>query len=99
MYDRGFLPAVFQPTMFRPGEKPVLNLDLPNGISLAERKRTLDLIQRLNLANLKPDDYEFSARINAYDLAFKMQTEAPAVLDISKEPQETLDLYSIGTGP
>jgi len=99
MYDRGFLPAVFQPTMFRPGEKPVLNLDLPNGISLTERKRTLDLIQRLNLANLNPDDYEFSARINAYDLAFKMQTEAPAVLDISKEPQETLDLYGIGAAP
>ncbi len=98
MYDRGFLPAVFQPTMFRPGEKPVLNLDFPNGISLAERKQTLDLIQRLNAANLQPDDYEFSARINAYDLAFKMQTEAPAVLDLSREPQETLDLYGIGGG-
>lgn len=98
MYDRGFLPAIFQPTMFRPGEKPVLNLDLPNGISLSERRQTLDLIQRLNAANLQPDDYEFSARINAYDLAFKMQTEAPAVLDLSKEPQATLDLYGIGGG-
>ena len=99
MYDRGFLPAVFQPTMFRPGEKPVLNLDLPNGTSLAQRKRTLDLIQKLNVANLRPDDYEFSARINAYDLAFKMQTEAPDVLDLSKESQETRDLYGVGVEP
>ena len=41
MYTQGFLPANFQPTMFRPGENPVLNLNLPNGISLKERKRTL----------------------------------------------------------
>jgi hypothetical protein len=98
MYDRGFLPAIFQPTMFRPGEKPVLNLDLPNGVSLAQRRRTLDLIHGLNRAGLQPGDHEFSARINAYDLAFKMQTEAPEVLDISKEPRETLELYGIGGG-
>jgi hypothetical protein len=99
MYDRGFLPAIYQPTMFRPGDKPVLNLDLPNGISLAERKRTLDYIRSINEANLRPDDYEFGARINAYDLAFKMQTESPEVLDLSKETQETRDLYGIGVEP
>jgi hypothetical protein len=99
MYDRGFLPAVFQPTMFRPGDKPVLNLDLPNGVSLSQRRRTLELIQRLNQANLQPGDHEFAARINAYDLAFKMQTEAPEVLDLSKEPQETRELYGIGVEP
>ena len=47
MYSNGFLPAVYQPTMFRPGGKPVLNLDLPPGVTLKERRRMLDLIKRL----------------------------------------------------
>ncbi len=96
MYSNGFLPAVYQPTMFRPGKRPVLNLDLPKGVSLTERRSTIDLIRNLNEANMQPDDTEFAARVNAYDLAFKMQTEAPAVFDLSSEPQETLDLYGIG---
>ena len=61
-----------------------------------QRRKTLGLIRGLNEATMKPDDAEFAARINAYDLAFKMQTEAPAIFDLSKEPQETLDLYGIG---
>ena len=96
MYSQGFLPAIYQPTMFRPGAKPVLNLDLPPGVSAAERRRTLDLIQGLNNASANPLDEEFAARMNAYDLAFRMQTEAPDVLDLSREPQETLDLYGVG---
>jgi hypothetical protein len=99
MYMHGFLPAVYQPTMFRPGNRPVLNLDLPAGIGLAQRRRTLRLVRDLNEATLDPVDQEFHARINAYDLAFKMQTEAPEVLDISGEPRETLDLYGIGVEP
>src|SRR5688572_23776395 len=99
MYTNGFLPAVYQPTMFRPGNRPVLNLDLPAGVSLEERKKTLGLIRSLNQAALGPDDTELAARINSYDLAFKMQTEAPALFDLSNEPQETLDLYGIGKQP
>src|SRR6266545_1968991 len=99
MYLNGFLPAVYQPTMFRAGKRPVLNLDLPEGVSLEERRKTLDLIRGLNEANLAEDDTEFAARISAYDLAFKMQTEAPAVFDLSNEPQETLDLYGVGRTP
>jgi len=99
MYAQGFLPANFQPTMFRSGDDPVLNLDLPKGVSMKERTRTLNFIDQINQANLQENDDEFSARINAYDLAFKMQTEAPEVLDLSSEPQETLDLYGIGTEP
>lgn len=99
MYSNGFLPASFQPTMFRPGNKPVLNLDLPGGVSLDQRRRTVELIRNLNEAVLDSDDEEFNARINTYDLAFKMQTEAPEVFDISDEPQETLDLYGVGTEP
>jgi len=99
MYGNGFLPAVYQPTMLRSGTKPVLNLDLPAGVSLDQRTRTLQLIRGLDKANMAPDDEELAARINAYDLAFKMQTEAPAVFDISKEPSETLDLYGVGKEP
>src|SRR5713226_7182810 len=88
MYSNGFLPAVYQPTMFRPGSKPVLNLDLPSGVSMVERRKTLDLIRGLNQADMAPGDTELAARINAYDLAFKMQVEAPAIFDLSTEPQE-----------
>jgi hypothetical protein len=96
MYMHGFLPAVYQPTMFRPGERPVLNLGLPAGVNPVERRKTVDLIRRLNEATLDPADTEFAARINAYDLAFKMQSEAPEILDLSSETQETLDLYGVG---
>jgi hypothetical protein len=99
MYMHGFLPAVYQPTMFRPGQRPVLNLDLPAGIDARRRKETLDLIRNLNEATADPVDEELSARLSAYDLAFRMQTEAPEVLDLSRETQETLDLYGIGKEP
>jgi hypothetical protein len=99
MYANGFLPAVYQPTHFRAGNKPVLNLDLPKSVSLATRRKTLDLIRGLNQAAMPAGDEEFAARLNAYDLAFKMQTEAPAVFDLKSEPQETLDLYGVGKEP
>ena len=99
MYMHGFLPAVYQPTTFRPGERPVLNLDLPDGVSLAQRRRTVDLIQALNRATLEEGADEFDARIRTYDLAFKMQTEAPEVFDLSKESAATLEMYGVGREP
>jgi hypothetical protein len=99
MYMHGFLPAVYQPTMFRPGDRPVLNLDLPAGVTLGQRRKTVELIRGLNQSTLKEGDEEFDARINTYDLAFKMQSEAPGVLDLSGESQETLDLYGVGVEP
>ena len=48
MYGNGFLPAVYQPTMFRPGAKPVLNLELPPGVTREDRVKTLELIQGLD---------------------------------------------------
>jgi hypothetical protein len=99
MYANGFLPAVYQPTMFRPGNRPVLNLDLPRNLDAGGRRKTLRLIRDLNLATLEPDDDEFDARIKAYELAFRMQTEAPEVLDLSNESSETLELYGVGKEP
>lgn len=99
MYMNGFLPSIFQPTMFRTRGQPVMNLELPVGVDSAERRATIDLIRRLNEAGLDPNDRERAARINSYDLAFRMQTEAPEIFDLSRETQETLDLYGVGTEP
>lgn len=99
MYGNGFLPAVHQPTMFRPGNKPVLNLSLPPGVTVEQRRRTLQFIRDFNQEHLSPEDEEFNARISASDLAFKMQTESPSLFDIEKESQETRDLYGVGKEP
>jgi len=99
MYANGFLPAIYQPTMFRTRGAPVMNLDLPAGVVASERRATIDLIRRLNEATLEPDDRERAARMNSYDLAFQMQMEAPAIFDLSRETQETLDLYGVGVEP
>jgi hypothetical protein len=85
--------------MFRPGERPVLNLELPAGVDPKQRRRTVQLIRELNEATLEPGDRELEARISAYDLAFQMQSEAPEILDLSHEAQETLDLYGVGVAP
>ncbi|MDP6448085.1 MAG: DUF1501 domain-containing protein, partial [Pirellulaceae bacterium] len=99
MYGQGFLPATFQPTMLRPGNRPVRNLDLPSGVTLPERRATLDLIRKINRATADPADDELNARIAAYELAFRMQTEAPEAFDLSRETAETLELYGVGREP
>jgi hypothetical protein len=99
MYTNGFLPAVYQPVMFRSGARPIRNLDLPPGVQPAQRRETAHLIRSLNEATLEPDDDELAARIHSYELAFRMQTEAPQVFDLSGETQQSLDLYGVGLEP
>jgi hypothetical protein len=99
MYTNGFLPAVYQPVMFRGGSRPIRNLDLPEGIRLTQRHATANLIRSLNEATLDPEDEELAARIHSYELAFRMQTEAPQLFDLSGETRQTLDLYGIGVEP
>ncbi len=96
MYMQGFLPAIYQPSMFRPGSKPVLNLDLPKGVTMDERRKTLQLLKGLNEANMTAGDLEFEARLSAYDMAFKMQVEAPEVFDINRESEATRAMYGVG---
>jgi hypothetical protein len=98
MYNNGFLPALYQPTMFRGGARPVRNLDLPEGITLDQRRDTVRLIRDLNEA-AGARDAELDARLSTYDLAFRMQTEAPQLFDLSGESRETLALYGVGTEP
>lgn len=99
MYAHGFLPAVYQPTMFASGPQPVRNLALPPGRSLDQRKQTIELIRNLNRAATPHEDEELDARIASYDLAFRMQTEAPEVFDLRGETQDTLDRYGVGRPP
>ena len=96
VYANAFLPAVYQPNVFRGGEKPVLNLDMPEGVTLAQRRNTLQFIREIDEATMVPGDDEFSARLSTYDLAFKMQTEAPAVFDMANEPAHIRESYGIG---
>lgn len=96
MYTNGFLPAVYQPAMFRPGKRPVLNLEVPEGITMDRRRKTVDFIRALNEANIVGEDPELAARISAYDTAFQMQTEAPEIFDLSNEPEATREMYGVG---
>jgi hypothetical protein len=99
MYGNGFLPAAYQPTMFGSGKSPVRNLEVPPQVTLAQRRKTVNLIRALNQAEAHSDADELSARIRSYDLAFRMQTEAPEIFDISGESKETLDLYGVDVEP
>lgn len=99
MYMHGFLPAAYQPTMFRPGGDPVLNLKVPSNVDPRQRQRTVNLIRELNEATLSPGDLELEARLNSYDLAFQMQTEAPEIFDLHQETEATLNAYGVDKEP
>jgi hypothetical protein len=99
MYTNGFLPAAYQPTMLRSGPHPVRNLDLPTGIDRQTREKTQRFIDAMNRVSAAPIDDELNARIAAYELAFRMQTEAPEVFSLAGETPATQDLYGIGIEP
>src|SRR5258708_26293090 len=97
-YGAGFLPAVYQGTVFRGGKNPVLHLNSPQGVSEGSQRETLDLIARMNKRHFaeREDDTALDARIASYELAFRMQSEAPDAVDISKETDATRKLYGVG---
>jgi hypothetical protein len=95
-WGNGFLPASHQGTTLRPGKNPILNLRPP--ISEQRQRAVLDLTHRLNERHLARRDFdpELSARIESYELAYRMQATAPELVDISRESAETHRLYGIG---
>ena len=97
-WGSGFLPATFQGTTMRTGENPILNLKPQPGISGRRQRASLELIRKLNARHLEQRDFdgELAARVNSYELAFRMQTAAPEVVDISGETKATRSLYGIG---
>lgn len=95
-WSSGYLPAAYQGTLFRAGPKPIVNLASASPEFTRDRQRkTLDLLRDLNEANMSPGDAELSARISSYELAFRMQAEAPDAVDISRESAETRALYGV----
>src|ERR1700722_17204651 len=88
-WGAGFLPAHYQGTLFRSGPVPIVNLKPPAGVSLSEQRGMLDLLKSMNEQDLDPADTELSARIASYELAFRMQSSAPAAVDLGRESEPT----------
>jgi Protein of unknown function (DUF1501) len=96
-WSAGFLPAVYQGTPFRAAGTPVVHLATPADVPPDARKNQLGLLNELNAVHLRrhPGDAELEARLGHYELAARMQTAVPDVLDLAKETDETRKLYGI----
>jgi len=100
-WSSGFMPGAFQGTLFRPVGDPILDLRGPAHIDRSTQRAQLDLLERLNEEHLqsRPGGRELAARINSYELAFRMQAEAPEAVDLSRETEHTLNMYGVGSSP
>jgi hypothetical protein len=100
-WGNGFLPAHFQGTPLRPTGSPILDLKPRPEVTPDHQRANLDLLATLNAAHAKdhPAQAELAARLESYELAFRMQAVVPDLLDISKVPRKTQELYGIGTEP
>jgi Protein of unknown function (DUF1501) len=94
-WGAGFLPAVYQGTVFRPGPNPILNLQPPPGMTPERQSSTLELLQKMNDLDTLDSDTELAARISSYELAFRMQSNAPEAVDLSKEPESIKRMYGL----
>ena len=98
-WGSGFLPTVYQGVEFRSSGDPVLYLSNPKGVNEALQKDTLDSVNKLN--KMREDivgDPEIATRIHSFEMAFRMQSSAPELMDLSKESKETLALYGAEPG-
>lgn len=94
LWGNGFLPSQHQGVQFRSGKDPVLYLDNPPGVSLENRKDQLSKLKELQILNHKEvGDPEILSRMKQYEMAFRMQTSVPEVMDVSNEPDYIFDLY------
>jgi hypothetical protein len=96
-FGAGFLPASYQGTVMRGGADPILDLRSARGLNPAEQRGVLDMAAALNAHHheARPDDGELSARIQTYELAYRMQSAAPEAVDLSRETAETKRLYGL----
>jgi uncharacterized protein DUF1501 len=98
-WGSGFLPTLHQGVQFRGSGDPVLYLSNPPGVDQQLQSDSLASIQRLNRRRLEMvGDPEIATRINSFEMAFRMQTSAPELMDLSQEPQHVLDLYGAEPG-
>jgi hypothetical protein len=95
-YGSGFLPSLYGGVPFRSAGDPMLYLSNPPGIDAETQRASLDSLNRLNQLSLEAvGDPEIAARIQSYELAYRLQTSAPELMDLSGESKETLDRYGI----
>ncbi len=97
-WSNGFLPARYQGTALRPQGSPILNLDPPAGVTRQVQRENLDLLNQLNQGHRErhPNHDGLTARMETYELAFRMQVSVPGVLDIDRETNATKRLYGVG---
>jgi hypothetical protein len=100
-WSSGFMPASLQGTLLRPTGDPILDLRGPEAIDRAAQRRQLDLLLKLNQEHLdaRPGGSELASRIQTYELAFRMQAEAPEAVDLSRESAATLATFGVGRAP
>jgi hypothetical protein len=97
-FGSGFLPSHYQGTVFRNSGDPILYLSSPSGIDKNAQRGTLDLVNSMNAHRHEvTGDDEIASRIAAYELAFRMQSAAPGLLDFSNEPASILEMYGVNS--
>ncbi|CAN5163045.1 DUF1501 domain-containing protein [soil metagenome] len=96
-WGAGFMPAVYQGTRIQGGSEPIPNLNTPETVADAQQRGKLDLLNQFNreYAAKHPDQTELDARLTSYELAFRMQAEAPDAVDLTKETADTQKLYGL----
>ena len=96
-WSAGYMPATYQGTQFRVAGDPILNLTPKAPITRDEQRGQLDFLASLNESHraARPHESELSARIAAYELAYRMQAHAPDAVDVAAEPEETRELYGL----
>jgi hypothetical protein len=94
LWGNGFLPSIHQGVQFRAGKDPVLYLDNPAGITGASRRKMLDRLAELHALQYEDlGDPEINARVAQYEMAYRMQTSVPEVMDVAREPEHVFALY------
>ncbi len=94
LWGSGFIPSAYQGVRFRSGSDPVLYLQDPPGVNRSTRRQMLDAVAKLNQMNAQAfGDPEIETRIAQYEMAYRMQTSVPELMDLSKEPDSTFELY------
>jgi uncharacterized protein (DUF1501 family) len=96
LWGSGVLPTTYQGVPLRNQGDPIVNLSTPAQVSATDQQKLVSAVRELNLKHLvETGDDEIATRINAYEMAFRMQTSAPELMDLAGETQATLDLYGI----
>ncbi|MBM3793139.1 MAG: DUF1501 domain-containing protein [Acidobacteria bacterium] len=99
LWASGFLPTAYQGVPFRSTGDPILNLSNPAGTNSDQQRQTIDILRDLNEMRFKETgDAEISTRILQYEMAYKMQTSGPELIDFNKESKETLEMYGAKPG-